>query len=546
MCEAVRVGNRQDRDDDRPALLVVSADDTAVAHLAAAAAANGYRVQRATTVAEGRASLAAGRHACLVVDVTGGLSTLVELHGAEPGVPLVALVDADEDMLAVRGTQAGIRDYLVKGRISDAQAAQVIANALAPSAPEIDPLTGLPGRSVFFDRVAQAVRRLGRRRSLVGILVLDVNDFRLLNASYGTEEGDRTLVAIAKRLEAVLRPSDTVTRLGSDQFALLCDDLADEHAARAIAQRVHDVLAEPFPLTGHTVHLSTALGVAVTAEPSVGIGVLMREAQEARRTAKQRGSTFELAGPSVLTQAAEDVVMGRALRRAADAGELRLFFQPLVTVADRRAVAVEALLRWAHPERGLLEAHEFVELAEVTGAIVPIGRWVLAQAAAAAARWRFPVSVNVSGRELRQPGFADMLAGVLTRAACRPEHLRVEVAESALAADAALVIDTAWALRAIGIGVAVDNVGVGGASLATLRRVPATALEVDRTVVNDRELCSAVVGVAHALEMTATLEGVEAADQVAAAEELGFDLMQGWRVGPPGDVSGVPARLGLN
>jgi diguanylate cyclase (GGDEF)-like protein len=545
------VGNRQDREDDVcRVILVVSADDTAVAELAAAAAAIGYRVQRATSVEDAQSSLAAEPPGCLVVDASGpatiGLAALIELHAADRRVPLVALVDADEDMPAVRGAQAGIRDYLVKGRITEGHVARVVANALAPAPPEVDPLTGLPGRSVFFDRVAQAMRRLGRRRSLVGMLIFDVNDFRLLNASYGTEEGDRTLIAIARRLQAVLRPSDTVTRLGSDQFALLCDDLADEHAARAIARRVRDVLTEPFPITGQSLHLSIALGVAVTADPSVGIGVLVRQAQEARRTAKQRGSTFEVADPSELTQAAEDMATGHALRQAAEAGELRLFFQPKVAVVDRQPVAVEALLRWAHPERGLLEAHEFVELADVTGAIVPIGRWVLGQAAAAAALWRFPVSVNVSGRELRQPGFADLVADALTRAGCRPEHLRVEVPESALVADAAGVVDTAWALRAIGVDVTIDNVGVGGASLAALRRVPATALEVDRTVIDDLELCAAIVGVAHALGMSATLEGVEAADQVAAAEELGFDVVQGWHVGPPGDASGVPARLRLN
>jgi diguanylate cyclase (GGDEF)-like protein len=523
-----------------PQILVVSPDSEAARRLQAAATAVGYAVVHSYEPTD-------GPPACMVVDTTvdGGLEQLAQLHTSDPTVPLVALVNADADAVHVRNVQSGVRDYLVKGRIDEIRVAEVLSHVFAPTPPDVDALTGLPGRSVFFDRVSQAMRRLGRHESLLGVLVLDVQSFRLLNATYGTEEGDRILIEMSRRLESVLRPSDTVTRLGSDQFALLCDDLADVHAARAVAQRVHDVLAEPFELAGQRVHVTTGLGVAVTGDPNVGIGVLVREAQEARRLSKQRGGTIQLANSALVARGEERAAVERALVHALDAGEFRLFYQPVYTLPGRQPVAVEALLRWAHPERGLLEAGEFVESAESTGVIVPIGNWVLAQAAEAAVRWQLPVSVNVSGRELRQPRFADQVADVLARAGCPSEHIRLEVGERVVADDLDLVVQTAWALRAIGVELSVDNVGAGGASIAALRHVPARALEVDRSVVDDRELCAAVVGVAHALGMVAALEGVEAADQVATAELLGFDLAQGWFLGPPGDAQGVPARLGL-
>jgi diguanylate cyclase (GGDEF)-like protein/PAS domain S-box-containing protein len=408
-----------------------------------------------------------------------------------------------------------------------------------------DSLTELPNRALFLDRLALALARLRRRSSSMAVLFADVDRFKVVNDSLGHDAGDRLLVALARRLREVLRPGDTLARFGGDEFAVLCEDVQEEDV-NGIAERMMDALAEPFTIGGREAFVSVSVGIAVARDPDQRAEALLRDADAAMYLAKDRGrARFEVFDEAMRDQSSERLMLENALRRAPERGELVALYQPIVRLTDGSMVGAEALVRWDHPERGRLEAAQFVPLAEETGIIIPVGGWMLAEACRQAATWSGnghapAVSVNLSARQLNRDDLVDTVDRALKESGLSPDRLWLEITESVLMDDADTAVAVLQRLRALGVHLSVDDFGTGYSSLAYLRRFPVDALKVDRSFVaglgedpEDSAIVEAVVSMAHSLRLLVVAEGVETDEQLARLRDLGCELAQGFYFAAP-------------
>jgi diguanylate cyclase (GGDEF)-like protein/PAS domain S-box-containing protein len=414
-----------------------------------------------------------------------------------------------------------------------------------------DPLTGLPNRTLFLDRLELALARRRRTNRPVAVLFCDVDHFKVVNDSLGHSAGDRLLVALAERLREALRPGDTVARFGGDEFVILCDELVTEHDAVAIAERANRAVHEPLTVESTEVFAAVSIGIAFASadtEPEA----MIRDADAAMYLAKERGrARYEIYDERMRSTLVERLDIETALRRALTRHELRVVYQPTISLETGLIVGVEALLRWEHPERGPLVPSEFIEVAEETGLIVPIGMWVLEQACRQAQRWHAAraddqpmfVSVNLSGRQLDTAALVDNVASILERTGLDPSLLGLEITESVVMRDPEVSTTLLRALKDLGVRLAVDDFGTGYSSLAYLRRFPVELLKVDRAFVDgldaqtgdaeDRAIVAAVVSLAHTLGMKAIAEGVETQEQLSELRALGCDMAQGFLMAKP-------------
>jgi diguanylate cyclase (GGDEF)-like protein len=400
-----------------------------------------------------------------------------------------------------------------------------------------DALTGLPNRTLFLDRLEQALRRARRRGpdSGAAVLFLDLDRFKVVNDSLGHHAGDELLQSVALRLDAALRPGDTVARMGGDEFTVLLEDVSDPREASIVAERVLATLADPFPIAGRELHVSGSIGIAL-AGPEVDPEELIRDADVAMYRAKAEGK----ARHAVFDAHMHRHVLARLdletdLRRAIEAGALQVHFQPIVRTTSGEVTGFEALCRWQ------VDPSEFVAVAEETGLIVPLGRFVLREAARRAAEWDACVCVNVSGRQLADPGFTRTVEEALADSGARPANLRLEVTESAMTQDREGALRTLADLRSrVGVRAQLDDFGTGASSLRFLHRFPGDALKIDRGLVIDmltdpgsHEIVKAIVGLAHNLGMEVVGEGVETAEHLEKLRALGCELAQGFHLSAP-------------
>jgi diguanylate cyclase (GGDEF)-like protein/PAS domain S-box-containing protein len=408
-----------------------------------------------------------------------------------------------------------------------------------------DPLTGLPNRASFVQSLEVALERGGIAGTPVGVLFLDLDSFKLVNDSIGHHGGDELLRAIAPRLRSHLRPADIVARFGGDEFGILIDRLADEDEAIAIASRVSAAFAEPYEMGGAEHYVSASIGIAVgrpsRGEP-VGAEALIRDADAAMYRAKERGrARSELFDAEMRARAARRLEIERDLREALANDELRLNYQPLIDIASGEIVCLEALLRWEHPRRGTVDPEEFVSIAEDSGLIGPIGRWVEERACRQVVEWQearpdrrpLDVSVNVSARQVANRDLVDAVEDVLARTGLDPAHLQLEVTESVLV-ESATATATLEALSEIGVRLVLDDFGTGYSSLAYLSRFPFDALKIDRSFIEglgvEQErtaIVEAIIGMARALSLDAIAVGVESEVQLSELRRLGCDYAQG-------------------
>jgi diguanylate cyclase (GGDEF)-like protein/PAS domain S-box-containing protein len=412
-----------------------------------------------------------------------------------------------------------------------------------------DSLTGLPNRTLALDRLSLALARTERHPFSVAVLFLDLDRFKVINDSLGHNLGDQLLVAVAARLREAVRPSDTVARIGGDEFVVVCEDITGVEDAARIAERIAHALTRPFDLEDDEVLLATSVGIALSSGPGDTPETLLRDADAAMYRAKESGrNRYEVFDSSMRVQAVERLDMEQALRRALGRSEFRLFYQPVLDMETGTVVGVEALLRWDHPERGLLRPAEFISLAEETGLILPIGTWALQEACRQAQIWReadpdqppLTIAVNLSARQLAQPDVADMVAEALESTGTDPGQVWLEITESVLTGETDVTVGALRALKALGVRLSVDDFGTGYSSLLYLKRFPVDTLKVDRSFVaglgtnaDDTAIVAGVVGLAQTLGLTAIAEGVETEKQRAALQALGCDLAQGYLFGYP-------------
>jgi diguanylate cyclase (GGDEF)-like protein len=409
-----------------------------------------------------------------------------------------------------------------------------------------DELTGLANRTLFEDRAAVAIAHARRTNRHSAVLFLDLDRFKNVNDSLGHAVGNLLLQAVAKRLRGATRAEDTVARLGGDEFVVFVPELDDAEQAADIAAKILEQFAEPFALNGNRLFASPSIGIAVFPEDGEDADGLLKNADTAMYRAKQRGRrTFCTYDRSMNDHAHERLALESRLHSAIEHHELRLHYQPKIHLPTGRVMGMEALLRWEHPDLGLLEPSEFIPVAEASGLIVPLGEWALEEACRQNQRWSqagfqpLVVAVNLSLRQFQQQRIEDVIARVLRSSGLDPELLELEVTESLAMHDPAQVRSTLLDLREMGVKCSIDDFGTGYSGLSHLTRFPVDKLKIDKsfvaTIDTDREapIVVAVVALAHGLGLEAVAEGVETPQQLERLQELGCDEMQGYLFSRP-------------
>lgn len=408
-----------------------------------------------------------------------------------------------------------------------------------------DILTGLPNRALFFDRLHQAVSRSRWNKKNVAVVALDMDRFKLVNDSAGPEVGDRVLKMIAGRLEGVLRDGDTVARLGGDEFVLCLIDLADENDIPRVADQIQASLSEPFYIDDYEFYLTSSIGVSTFPRDTHQPEELFNNARTAMYRAKQTGkNNYEFYSPELQNAAPERLLLETGLRRALDRNQFILHYQPKISVRSGRITGLEALLRWQHPEKGLMPPNDFIPMLEETGLIVPVGEWVLRSACLQAKVWQqsgmpdIRMAVNLSARQLQDPNMDKMVIQVLKETGLEAESLELEITESMLLQPESAV--TLQSLSDIGVHFSIDDFGTGYSSLSYLKRYPINTLKIDRSFVKDLDknqedeaIVKAVVAMAQSLKMNVVAEGVETRSQYALLRDIKCDEVQGFYFSRP-------------
>jgi diguanylate cyclase (GGDEF)-like protein/PAS domain S-box-containing protein len=421
-----------------------------------------------------------------------------------------------------------------------------------------DSLTGLPNRALFTDRLAHAIGRRGRSHA-TAVYFLDVDRFKRINDSLGHRAGDEVLREVAARIQRTLRPEDTVARFGGDEFTVLCESVGGVLEAVGVADRLQRELAEPVYAGGAELRLSASIGIAMAEPDDEMVGSrLVEDADAAMYRAKERGGArTELFDMAMRERAVEELSIEQELQSGLERGELRLFYQPIVNLDNGEMVGAEALIRWQHPERGLLTPDKFLPVAEESGLIVQVGSWAVGEACRRLRDWdrlnghgsSFGLAVNLSARELTHPDVVTTVLNAVRRSALDPHRLTIEVTESTAMADRETGFRALRELSAAGVRIAIDDFGTGYSSLDHLREMPADILKIDRSFVAgmaanspDSALVAAAIAMGRALDMQVVAEGIETAEQVTDLRELACPLGQGYlfaRPLPPEELDGL-------
>jgi diguanylate cyclase (GGDEF)-like protein len=416
-----------------------------------------------------------------------------------------------------------------------------------------DPLTGLPNRALFMKRLADATHRARRGQDgLFAVLFLDVDGFKLVNDSMGHHVGDEMLVTIARRLEGCIRGGDIVARLGGDEFAILLERIVDVRDAAMVAERVQSALQAPLSISGYDHVTSASIGVALSTGANEQPEYVLRSADIAMYRAKNGGrGRYEMFDRAMHAEALTRLQIETDLRHAFERNEFFLHYQPIVSLKTGRVVGAEALVRWRHFERGVVSPATFVPVAEDTGLVVPLGRWVLREACQQARIWQreavdgqpFGISVNLSVREFGQPDLVRAVALILEETGLPPQALRIEITESAIIGQKHPAIETVEQLRALGVAIHLDDFGTGYSALSYLHRLPLDAVKVDRAFTSSIDLeerplhvVRAIISLAHAIGLEVVAEGVANQRQLELLREMGCDLAQGFIFARPSSV----------
>ena len=501
------------------------------------------------------------------------LDALTQLTAAVPHIPIIVLADDADDDFGVDAVRAGAQDVLLKGELTPSVLGRSVRHAIERKRAETalarralhDPLTSLPNRALFLDRLRVALDRSRRTGTAVVVMFLDVDGFKQINDSLGHSAGDLVLTVLGDRFGRLLRPMDTVARFGGDEFVFLFEGLENEHEAALLAERIAASAQLPLAFADEPIAISVSIGVRIVTDPETGLEDAVRDADGAMYRAKELGgASFEFfdganPAPAIDDGDADEPVeadLESALRRALTRSELRVHYQPRVSLnGDTGLVGFEALVRWEHPEYGLMEPVDFIGVAERTGLIGEIGDWVLEQALDQIERWRrsrpeVTISVNLSGCQLQDAALGERLTRAMQRGGHDPSVLCLEVSAEDLAADPESALRQLAALNEIGVTLAVDDFSADEQALSELQQMPVHILKIDQALVerlgeteDDLADVGAAVELGHRLGLYVVAEGVETDEQLAQLRDLGCDGAQGFLFARPMPEEGVFSLL---
>jgi len=419
-----------------------------------------------------------------------------------------------------------------------------------------DTLTGLPNRSLFNDRLAQSLRRAERAQEMLAVLFIDLDDFKLINDTHGHRVGDLLLIEVARRLEGATRADDTLARLGGDEFTVFLQDVKSSDNALQVARKHLRSLLDVYLLEDKQLFVSASIGIALFPEHGNSNEILLKSADSAMYLAKQKGKNLiEIFTKSLYSKASERLALQGDMRRALENNEFILNYQPRVNLLNGNLCSVEALVRWKHPDRGLIPPLTFIPLAEETGLIMEIGEWVLRESCRQMQRWHREgilvprVSVNVSPLQFRRQNIAELVKSALSETGLCVQALELEITESALMDDINQAIETLKQLQQMGVHISIDDFGTGYSSLSHLRTLPVNTLKVDRSFVmnaheseEDAQILSAILAMAHSLNLDTVVEGIECVEQQTLLRKHLCDEAQGYYYARPmlaGDLSSM-------
>ena len=421
----------------------------------------------------------------------------------------------------------------------------------------VDPVTMLPNRNQFNDRLSVALEQADRRETAVGMLLLDLDNFKVVNDTLGHDCGDALLKLVAERLVQTLRINDVICRIGGDEFVIIIEPSDDNTEIDGVANKILTALAAPFAVENHQLYVSASIGVSVYPRDARDARTLTRSADTAMYQAKNKGkNAYEVFQPAMELRAQKRLKLEANLRRALANGELQLHYQPQIELATGRVVGVEALARWYCEELGQVSPAEFIPVAEESGIIVELGRWVLRTACRQAADWRAQglldtiehVAVNLSARQTRDGALMDDITTVLFETGLPAGLLELEITEGVLMENVNANLDLLHRFQAAGIHLSIDDFGTGYSSMSYLKRFPIDQLKIDRSFVNDvpgdgEAIATAIIAMAHSLDLTVVAEGVETAEQLEFLRRAGCDIVQGFYLAKPMPVGDLTEML---
>jgi len=494
-----------------------------------------------------------------------GLETFAKAYAHAPKVPIIVLTGNDDHALALLAVKAGAQDFLFKGKLDRELLIRSMQYSIERKRYQeqlehqanYDVLTGLPNRNLLQDRLKRAVFAQRDARP-IAVVFIDLDHFKFINDSLGHTQGDKLLAIIAERLASIVREGDTVARLGGDEFVLVLNDQNKEDVIFRAMQRVLNKVSEPMTIDGQELYITCSAGVSLYPADAPDVETLLKNADVAMYRAKEHGrNNFQFYTPEMNDLANERLALEHSLRRALERNELLLHYQPKVNLETGMIVGAEALLRWQHPEWGLIAPERFIPIAEETGLIVQIGAWVIRAACNQARLWQdaglppVVMSVNLSARQFRQESFVKVVTQILHETGLKPEQLEMELTESMLMHNANAAISILGGLKSLGVRLSLDDFGTGYSSLSYLSRLPIDTLKIDRSFVQhigDQDECDngilaqAIISLGHSLNLTVIAEGVETGEQLQFLKAHQCDEVQGFYFCKP-TVAGEFAKM---
>jgi diguanylate cyclase (GGDEF)-like protein len=469
--------------------------------------------------------------------------------------PILIISDDDDHNTAAEVLGAGAQDYLIRDALDGRSLVRAVRFAIERKHTEqrlqallnYDTLTQLPNRELLLDRLTQAIAAATRQQTMVGLLLLDLDRFKLVNDTMGHAFGDKLLCDVAAQVKTCIRESDTLARLGGDEFVIVLNGFKGAQDAAKVASKIITELSKPFVIEGHEVFVTTSIGISLFPNDGLDKNSLITNADLAMYRAKEEGRNhFQFYTFGMNATTVERLTLENDLRRAVERDELVLHYQPQMDCRTNEFIGFEALVRWQHPELGLVPPARFIPMAEENGMIVPIGEWVLRESCRQNKAWidaggqPMVVSVNLSSRQFHQESMLKAVTNTLEATGLEARYLALEITESSLMHDPDEAVVTLCLLRNMGIGVAIDDFGTGYSSLGHLKRFPLSSLKIDRAFVSeitenpeDAAIVRAILAMAHSLHLKTVAEGVETEKQLEFLREIGCDEVQGYYLAKP-------------